>query len=130
MVRPVSKHPTELELEILKILWADGSGSVREVRDRLSEIRDLAFNSVMTILNIMVKKGYVSRKKEKGRYVYRAQVTQESTSRGMVRDLLDRVFDGSAASLMVNVIEAGDMDAGELEALRRLIEQKREGTEE
>ncbi len=127
MARSASRHPTELELEILKILWRDGPSNVRHVRDALAGFRDLAYTSVMTIMTIMARKGYVKRKKAEGGYVYRAAISAESTTRGMLRDLVDRAFDGSAAALMVNLLETGDLDAEELRRLRELINQKAGG---
>jgi predicted transcriptional regulator len=130
MARPSSKHPTELELEILKVLWRDGPSSVREVRDSLVDFRDLAYTSVMTIMTIMTKKGYLKRSRNGKSYTYRAAVEEDRVTRRMLGDLVDRVFDGSAAAAMVNLLETGDIDDAELEELRRLIEAKsREGEE-
>ena len=124
MARSASRHPTELELEILKILWRDGPSNVRRVRDALVDFRDLAYTSVMTMMTIMAKKGYLKRRKGEGGYVYRAAISAESTTRGMLRDLVDRAFDGSAAALMVNLLETRDIDADELRQLRELINRK------
>lgn len=124
MARSASRHPTELELEILKILWRDGPSNVRHVRAALVGFRDLAYTSVMTMMTIMGKKGYLKRRKGEGGYVYRAAISAESTTRGMLRDLVDRAFDGSAAALMVNLLETKDIDADELRQLRELINRK------
>ena len=124
MARPSSRHPTELELEILKVLWRDGAAPVRHVRDALSGFRDLAYTSVTTIMNIMVKKGYLKRTKQAGRYVYTARVTERSTSRKMLSDLVNRVFDGSAVAVMLNLLETADIDDDELEQLREIIRTK------
>jgi len=126
MPRPSSRHPTELELEILKVLWRDGPAPVRHVRDALSAFRDLAYTSVTTIMNIMVRKGYLRRTKEGGRYVYSARVTERSTSRKMLSDLVDRVFDGSAVAVMLNLLETADVDEAELKQLREIIKRKTE----
>ena len=124
MARSASRHPTELELEILKILWRDGPSNVRHVREVLAAFRDLAYTSVMTIMTIMWKKGYLKRRKAEGGYVYRAAVTAELTTRRMLRDLVDRAFDGSATALLVNLLETGELDADELRRIRELINQK------
>ena len=124
MARPASRHPTELELEILKILWRDGPASGRQVRDALAETRDLAYTSVMTVMNIMTQKGYLRRAKQGGSYVYRPRVTEKATTRRMLGDLVDRVFDGSAASVMLNLLESAEIDPSELEQLRKLIHRK------
>jgi BlaI family penicillinase repressor len=128
MARPSSRHPTELELQILKILWRDGPSPVRHVRDALSQFRNLAYTSVMTIMNIMTKKGYLKRRKHRGRYAYSPKVSERSVSGGILSDLMDRVFDGSAVALMLNLLETSDVDERELKELREIIRSKiREG---
>jgi predicted transcriptional regulator len=126
MARPASRHPTELELEILKILWRHGPLNVREVRERLSEVRQLAYTSVMTVMNIMVKKGYLQRNKKGLTYVYQPRTSRQATVRRMLGDLTDRLFNGSAASLMLNLLETAEIDPDELEKLRELIVRKTE----
>ena len=124
MARPTSKHPTELELEILKILWRASSLTGRQVRDALVAFRDLAYTSVMTIMGIMEDKGYVRRKKQGGSFVYSARIKQETTTRRMLLDLVERAYDGSVTSAVVNLLEASDVDPEELKQLRELIRQK------
>ena len=124
MARPTSRHPTKLELEILKILWGDGPASVREVRDALAPARDLAYTSVMTIMSIMTDKGYLKRAKKGGSYVYRPRITERTTTRRMLGDLVDRAFDGSAAAVMLNLLESTDLETADLEQLRELISRK------
>ena len=75
-------------------------------------------------MNIMTRKGYLRRKKQGASYVYRASVTQRATTRRMLRDLVERAFDGSAAAVMVNLLETADIDAAELDRLRQLIRRK------
>ena len=124
MARPRSRHPTELELAILKILWRDGPCSVRQVREALVEFRELAHTSVMTILGIMTRKGYARRNKQGGSYVYKAVVTEQQATQGMLRDLVDRVFDGSAVAVMQRLLDTADLDADELAQVRQLINRK------
>lgn len=129
MARPASEHPTGLELEILKILWQEGPLLVRDVRRALAEgpaQRKLAHSSVITILNIMVRKKYLRRAKRGKAYVFRPRVTEESVMYGMLHDLVDRVFDGSASSLMLQLLETGDISQQELEKLRQLIDRATE----
>ena len=124
MARPASKHPTNLELEILKILWEASPLTGRQVRDALVAFRDLAYTSVMTIMGIMEDKGYVRRKKQGGSFVYSARIKQETTTRRMLLDLVERAYDGSVTSAVVNLLEASDVDPEELKQLRELIRQK------
>lgn len=130
MTRPSSRHPTELELEILKILWRDGPSSVRHVRDALVDFRDLAYTSVMTIMTIMIRKGYLQRSRKGKSYTYTPLTTEEETARGIVDDLVDRVFDGSAAAAVMQLLDTTDIDEAELADLRDLIDRKvKEGEE-
>ena len=124
MARYTSKYPTELELEILKILWRDGQASVRHVRKRLSDFRRLAYTSVMTMMTIMTEKGYLKRSKEGNYYIYKPQITEQETTQGILSDIVERLFDGSTTAAMVNLLETGDIDEAELDQLREIITQK------
>jgi BlaI family transcriptional regulator, penicillinase repressor len=126
MARPGSEHPTELELEILKVLWDEAPLPVRDVRARLEEYagRTLTHSSVITMLNIMVRKGYLRRKKDGKAFLFSPKVEKQSVTGGMVGDMLSRVFDGSSADMVLNLIETAELDAEELGELRRLISRK------
>jgi BlaI family transcriptional regulator, penicillinase repressor len=123
MARRTSEHPTQLELEILKVLWDRSPLSARDVRDRLKQqsARDLAYSSVITVLNIMVRKGYLKRHKEGKAFLFEPSVDRQSVAGGMTGDLLSRLFDGSASAMVLNLIETADLDAGELAPLPCLI---------
>jgi predicted transcriptional regulator len=125
MARPASRHPTELELRILKVLWREGRATVRAVRDALAAGgRELAYTSVMTVMNIMARKRYLSRARDGGSFVYRTRVEEEDTSRRMLRDMVRRVFGGSPAALVMNLLETADVDERELEVLREMVNRK------
>jgi predicted transcriptional regulator len=131
MARPASNHPTDLELEILKVLWRDGPHPVRHVRDALAAAtppRDLAYTSVMTVMNIMADKGYLRRAKDSdtggGSFIYHPTISQRSTTGRMLKDLVDRAFNGSAAAAALNLLKASDVNDAELKQLRELIREK------
>ena len=124
MARPASRHPTELELEILKILWREGPLPGRSIRDALAGFRDLAYTSVMTVMKIMTEKKYVRRRKVAGNFIYYPRVTEATVSQRMLRDVVDRVFDGSAAAVMLNLLQTADLDERELEEIRQIINRK------
>ncbi len=125
MARRALGYPTELELEILKILWRDGANAVRHVRDELAtQGRELAYTSVMTTMNIMTEKGYLKRTRRKAGYVYKPSITHQSTASTMLRDVVNRVFDGSAGAAMLHLVESGDIDESELAALRALLKDR------
>ncbi len=124
MARRPSKYPTELELEILKVLWRDGESSVRHVKQALKSFRKLAHTSVMTMMLIMTEKGYLKRRRKSNYYIYKPLITDKAISSGMLGDIVDRLFDGSATAAMVNLLETGDIDKAELAKLRKLIMRK------
>lgn len=126
MARPPSEQPTELELEILKVLWEDSPLPVREVRQRLAADagRELTHSSVITMLNIMVRKGFLRRRKEGKAFLFSPKVPKEDVTGSFVGDLLSRVFDGSPQALVLNLLETADIDADEMAEIRRLINRK------
>ena len=127
MARPASEYPTELELQILKVLWEDSPATVERVRAALAELdppRELTYSSVITLLNIMVKKGLLTREKSGRAFEFSPSVQEKDINRGMVGDLVRRVFDGSATALMLEVLETQDLDPEELKLVRRMINRK------
>lgn len=124
MAKSEPQYPTELELMILKILWRDGPSTVRAVRDALADQRDLAFTSVTTTMNIMKYKGYLKRAKKDGVYVYRPRISEKVTTRRMLGDFVDRVFDGSAMSAMLKLMETANLDDEEIEELQTRFRRK------
>ncbi|WP_442485079.1 BlaI/MecI/CopY family transcriptional regulator [Aeoliella sp. SH292] len=126
MARAESEYPTELELEILKVLWAESPLPVRDVRTKLeSEAgRTLAHSSVITMLNIMHRKGFLRRVKDGKAFLFSPKVEKQQVTGKMAGDLVSRVFDGSPTALMLNLLETSDLDAEELAELRRLINRK------
>ncbi len=130
MARRPSKHPTELELEILKVLWRHGPLSARKVRDALADFRDLSYYSVMTIMNIMRRKNYLSRKKEGASYVYRPRVTERATTGRMLKDIIERAFDGSATAVMLHLLESSNLDEEEIGKIRAFLDRQEGGIEQ
>ncbi len=125
MARSESEHPTELELEILKVLWDESPLPVRDVRQRLEQAgRPLAHSSVITMLNIMHRKGYLKRRKQGKAFYFSPKVVRDEVAGGMMGDILSRIFDGSASAMVLNLIETADLDADELAELRRLVNRK------
>ena len=115
--------PTEAELEILKVLWERGPCTGREVLDVLSAERKRAYTSVMSVLNIMESKGQVIRKPQGRAFVYTAKKPREKTLGKMVGNLLRRAFEGSAASLVAQVLDQSKLTPEELDKIRKTIEE-------
>ena len=125
MARPASKHPTKLELQILKILWRHSPRLARDVQNALAVAgRELAKTSVITTLNTMVDKRYLVRKKRGNSFLFTPLVTEETVSEQMLGDVVDRVFDGSTSALLLKLFDVQTVNRKELQELRRIINRK------
>jgi BlaI family penicillinase repressor len=126
MARPASKHPTDGELEILRILWAKGSATLAEVCDALRANRDVATTTVATMLKVMLEKNLVKRRASDGRgYQWSASASQEKTAGSMVGKLVDGVFEGSASRLVAHLVETHRLTGDDLAELEQLLDQQR-----
>lgn len=115
--------PTEVELEILHVLWQHQPMTVRQVVDVLNEDRPRAYTSILSMLNVMYEKGLVAREMEGRAHVYRASHSRERTLGGVVKDLLGRAFQGSATSLIAQVLQQSKPSEEELREIRKTIRQ-------
>lgn len=115
--------PTEVELEILHVLWEHQPSTVREIVDVLNQSRPRAYTSILSMLNVMHEKGLVIREMRGRAHVYRAKRTREKTLGGVVKDLLGRAFQGSTTSLVTQLLEQSKPTPEELDEIRRTIEE-------
>ncbi|MCA9006620.1 MAG: BlaI/MecI/CopY family transcriptional regulator [Planctomycetaceae bacterium] len=122
MARHRQATPTEVEMEILQVLWENQPSTVREVVDVLNQSRPRAYTSILSMLNVMYDKGLVEREMQGRAHVYRARKSRESTLGGVIKDLLGRAFQGSASSLITQILEQSQPSAAELEEIRKTIE--------
>src|SRR5262249_51638264 len=128
MARPGSKYPTEVELQILKLLWGRSPLLAREVPAALAGTGpELAKTSRITTLNTMVGKKYLTRRRQGHMFLFAPRITDETVSRLVLDDVVDRVFDGSAAAVVLRLCEAEHIDEKDLRELRRLIDRKLKG---
>jgi BlaI family transcriptional regulator, penicillinase repressor len=118
--------PTEVELELLRVLWDMGSASVRELHEVVSSQRPLGYTSVLKTLQIMTEKGLVERTEAGKAHIYHAAASQEETQNQLLRDLSERLFSGSAAQLAMHALAMQPASEEELEEIRKIIRQKRE----
>jgi BlaI family transcriptional regulator, penicillinase repressor len=111
---------TEQELEIMKIVWARESSTVRDVYEALLERRKVAYTTVMTMMKILEQKKYLKKTQADRAYVYRPAQPQRQVIGAMVRDFVNRVFNGSAEPLLVHLVEEHGLSQEELEEIARL----------
>ena len=123
MLKEPLQKPTASELEILRVLWARGPSTVREVHEALSEKKSLGYTTVLKLLQIMTAKGTVRRDEAQRAHVYEACQPATETKRQLVGDVLQRVFEGSASELMMHALEGRRTSKRELDELRRLLDE-------
>jgi BlaI family penicillinase repressor len=121
-MRTRKPRPTDAELVILNVLWHRGPSTVRQVHEQLAPERNTGYTTTLKLLQIMHEKGLVRRDTSQRSHVYEAARGEAATKQGVVGDLLDRVFEGSARQLVMQALEAGKVSAEELRQIRRLIE--------
>jgi predicted transcriptional regulator len=107
----------------MDVLWQHGPSTVQQVLEALPGKSPLAYNSVLTTIRILEKKGYVRHIKDGRAYIYRALVEREEASRSEIRHLAHRFFQNSHEMLVLNILEERGVDAEELNRLRQLLEQ-------
>jgi len=121
--KKTSTQLTPLELEIMKVLWDTGPVTVQVVQQRLPAERNLAYTSVQTVLNILDRKGKVTRKLKDRAYYYRPVLTRQKALSQAIGDVLDRLFGGSAESLVLNLVETRRLTPEKLARINELLEQ-------
>jgi len=122
---PPSKSATltEAELRLMDVLWQQGPSTVQQVLEALPKKSQLAYNSVLTTIRILEKKGYLRHIKDGRAHVYRPLVERVDASRSEIRHLAHRFFKNSHEMLVLNILEDRGVDAEELKRLRQLLEQ-------
>jgi predicted transcriptional regulator len=122
----MAQKPTDAELAILNVLWQRGPSTVREVMDALSTEKPTGYTTVLKLLQIMVEKRLVKRDESRRTHVYRSAVPAERTQRKLVRELMDRAFQGSAQKLVMQALADRRVSQEELEAIRSLLDDLKE----
>jgi len=119
---PPKKSPTltDAELRIMDVLWRRGSGTVQQVMDGLRP--NLAYNTILTTIRILERKGYVKHVKDGRAYLYEPLVGRQEASRSAIRHLVGRFFRDSHEALILNILQNENIDAEELKRLRGLLE--------
>ena len=114
--------PTDAEIAILAVLWRRGPSTVREVHEALRSEQDTGYTTVLKLMQIMAQKGLVARDEAQRSHVYRALVSEEQAQRGLVHDLVDKAFGGSAARLVLRALSSERASPEELEQIRALLD--------
>jgi predicted transcriptional regulator len=125
MPRYPSSQPTDVELQILEVLWQRGPSTVRQVHNALAAQRDTGYSTTLKMLQVMREKGLVARDESVRPQVYRAVESRQKTQLRMLDELTQKAFGGSAKRLVMRMLSAERVSAEELAAIQRLINQAR-----
>jgi predicted transcriptional regulator len=119
MARPKTENLTPLELEIMHVLWETGPANVQTVQQKLK--RDLAYTTVQTMLNILERKGKAKRTLKNRAYFYKPAVSRKQVVGKHVKDVVDRLFGGSAESLVMSLVETKHLTPEKLARLQTTL---------
>lgn len=124
-MKPAKTVPTDQELEILKVIWEIGPATVREVHQEMLKRRKIAYTTVLTMMGILERKGHLKRSEGERAYLYRAAKPQAQVTAGMVKEFINRVFNGSTKPLLVHLVEDRGIGAEELAELQSLLDERK-----
>jgi predicted transcriptional regulator len=113
---------TDRELDVMAVLWRNGSGTVTEVRDALDDT--FAYTTVLTVLRTLEEKGYITHVAEGKAHRYVPVVSQDAAGQSALSKVLDKIFDGSSELLLTQLVSDRNLDATELRRLRKLLDDR------
>jgi predicted transcriptional regulator len=119
-----SETLTEAELRIMNVLWGKGSGTVQQVLDSITQKPVLAYNSVLTTIRVLERKGYLKHLKDGRAHVYTPLVGKKEATRSEIRNLVSRFFKNSHEQLVLNLLEDQGIEPEELSRLRQMLDSK------
>ena len=122
MARSPSSQPTEVELQILRVLWDRMSATARQIHDGLAADRDTNYSTTVKMLSVMLEKGLIRRDDSVRPQVFRAVLTQVKAQRSMLRELVQRVYDGSTGSLVLQALSSARASTEEIAQIRKLLD--------
>jgi predicted transcriptional regulator len=125
-MKELRRKPTDAELAILRVLWNRGPSTVRQIAEVMD--REAGYTTILKLLQIMTEKRLVVRDEAARTHIYEAAYTEDQTQRQLVTDLVDRVFDGSAAKLVLQALSASKASPEELDEIRKLLAAKTGGS--
>ena len=122
-MRPKHNTLTPQELEIMKLVWQRGAATVRDVYETLLERRKIAYTSVMTMMKILETKAYLKKRRQDRAFIYRPAHPKNQVIGGMIREFIDRVFNGSAEPLLVHLVKSRHLSEKDLQKIARMVEE-------
>jgi BlaI family penicillinase repressor len=124
-MRPKHTTLTPQELEIMKLVWERDSAMVRDVYEALLRRRKIAYTTVMTMMKILETKGYLKKRRQDRAFVYEPVHPKSQVISGMIREFIDRVFNGSAEPLLVHLVKSRRIREKDLQKIVRMVEESK-----
>jgi predicted transcriptional regulator len=124
-VKPAKLVPTDQELEILKLIWQRGQATVREIHQDLQKRRPVAYTTVLTMMGILEHKGHLKKKEGERAYVYSPAQPESKMRERMVKEFVNRVFDGSAKPLLAHLVSDRDISSEDLDEIEALLKSRK-----
>jgi BlaI family transcriptional regulator, penicillinase repressor len=121
--RESNNKPTESELEILNVLWSEGTATVRKVHEALSDIKDAGYTTTLKLMQIMHEKGLVARDDSGKTHIYHALVSKEKTQQQLLGKMMQTLFDGSPSQMMMQALGGHKPTMEEIEKIEQLLKQ-------
>ena len=118
-----SSQPTAVELEILRILWQLEPCPVREIHARLNDAKGTNYSTTVKMLSVMLTKGLVRRDENATPHIYRAAMTRQRAAKQFLGELIEKVYDGSAMSLVLQALASGKASQQEIQEARKLLDE-------
>ena len=122
-MRPKYATLTPQELEIMKLVWQQDTASVRDIYELLLQRRKIAYTTVMTMMKILETKGYLKKRRKDRAFIYSPVQPKSQVIGGMIREFIDRVFNGSAEPLLVHLVKSRHIREKDLQKIVRMIEE-------
>jgi BlaI family penicillinase repressor len=122
-MRPKHATLTPQELEIMKLVWLRETATVRDIYEALLDKRKIAYTTVMTMMKILETKGYLKKRRQDRAFIYRPAHPKSQVIGGMLREFIDRVFNGSAEPLLVHLVQSRQIREKDLQKIVRMIEE-------
>jgi BlaI family penicillinase repressor len=122
MSRTAAKTFTDRELEIMRVIWERGEATAKEVQEALPG--DRHYNTVLTIIRVLERKGHLTHRAVGKAHVYRAKARQEKSQRRVLSHLIKQVFGGSAAAMVLHLVETGDLSSEELQEVKAKVAER------
>ena len=123
MPRPASSQPTDVELQILRVIWDRGPCGVGEIHENLQHAKGTNYSTTVKMLSVMLAKGLVKRNESQRPHIYRAVWTRERTGKSLLKDLTQKVYAGSVSSLVLQALSSSKASEEDIEQIRTILEQ-------